>query len=95
MTPDTFIVRKSDLAITSQTIADKQHMTVSAPGGTHEMEVPRFLRNTSSLNDEQVIEIAKLALTLETTMEYPVDVECAYAGAELYLLQCRPITTLH
>jgi pyruvate,water dikinase len=69
-------------------------MTVSAPGGTRQVEVPRFLRNTSSLNDEQVIEIAKLALTLETTMEYLVDVECAYAGGELYLLQCRPITTL-
>jgi pyruvate,water dikinase len=94
VTPDTFIVRKSDLAVAQHVIADKQRMTVSAPGGTHEVEVPRFLRNTSSLNDEQVIEMAKLALTLETTMEYPVDVECAYAGGELYLLQCRPITTL-
>ena len=95
VTPDTFVVRKSDLALVQRTIADKQRMTVSAPGGTHEVDVPRFLRSTSSLNDEQVIEMAKLALTLETTMEYPVDVECAYAGGELYLLQCRPITTLH
>jgi len=95
VTPDTFIVRKSDLAVINRVIADKQRMTVSAQGGTHEVETPRFLRNTSSLNDEQVIEMAKLALTLETTMEYPVDVECAYAGGELYLLQCRPITTLH
>ena len=95
VTPDTFIVRKSDLAVTQRFIADKQSMTVSVPGGTHEVDVPRFLRNTSSLNDEQVIEMAKLALTLETTMEYPVDVECAYAEGELYLLQCRPITTLH
>jgi len=95
VTPDTFIVRKSDLAVVQRVIADKQRMTVSAPGGTHEVDVPRFLRNISSLNDEQVIEMAKLALTLETTMEHPVDVECAYAGGELYLLQCRPITTLH
>src|SRR5512145_1132832 len=94
VTPDTFIVRKSDLAVVQRIVADKQCMTVSAPGGTHEVEVPRFLRNTSSLNDEQVIEMAKLALTLETTMGYPVDVECAYAAGELYLLQCRPITTL-
>ena len=94
VTPDTFIVRKSDLAIVQRIIADKQRMTVSAPSGTHEVDVPRFLRNTSSLNDEQVIETAKLALTLEATMEHPVDVECAYAGGELYLLQCRPITTL-
>jgi phosphoenolpyruvate synthase/pyruvate phosphate dikinase len=94
VTPDTFIVRKSDLAVVQRVIAEKQRMTVSAPGGTHEVDVPRFLRNTNSLNDEQVIEMAKLAQTLETTMEHPVDVECAYAGGELYLLQCRPITTL-
>jgi pyruvate,water dikinase len=94
VTPDTFIVRKSDLVMTSRTIADKQCMTVSVPGGTHEVDVPRFLRNEASLNDEQVLEIAKLAVTLEATMEHSVDVECAYAGGELYLLQCRPITTL-
>jgi pyruvate, water dikinase len=94
VTPDTFIVRKSDLAVVQRVISDKQRMTVSVPGGTHEVGVPRFLRNTTSLNDEQVIEMAKLALTLEVTMEHPVDVECAYAGGKLYLLQCRPITTL-
>jgi len=94
VTPDMFIVSKSDLAVVQRVIADKQRMTVSAPGGTHEVDVPRFLRNTTSLNDEQVIEMAKLALTLETTMEHPVDVECAYAGGEFYLLQCRRITTL-
>ena len=94
VTPDTFIVRKSDLAVVQRVIADKQHMAVSAPGGTHEVDVPRFLRNTTSLNDEQVIEMAKLALTLEITMGHPVDIECACAGGELYLLQCRPITTL-
>jgi phosphoenolpyruvate synthase/pyruvate phosphate dikinase len=94
VTPDTFIVRKSDWAVTSQTIADKQRMTVSAPGGTHEVDVPRFLRQATSLNEQQVVEIARLAQTLETTMERPVDVECAFAGGLLYLLQCRPITTL-
>jgi len=94
VTPDTFVVRKSDLEIIQRMIADKQRMTVSAPHGTNEVDVPRFLRNAPALSDEQVVEMAKLALTLEVTMERPVDVECAYAGGELYLLQCRPITTL-
>jgi len=94
VTPDTFIVRKSDLEVTSQTIADKGHMTVAVPGGTREVEVPRFLRSEACLSDEQLIEVAQLALSLEATMRYPVDVECAYAGGKLYLLQCRPITTL-
>jgi phosphoenolpyruvate synthase/pyruvate phosphate dikinase len=38
--------------------------------------------------------MAQLVVTLEATMEHPVDVECAYTGDKLYLLQCRPITTL-
>jgi pyruvate,water dikinase len=94
VTPDMFVVRKPDLAIIDRAIADKQRMTVSAPGGTREVDVPRFLREQSSLTDDQAIEMARLAITLESTMEHPVDVECAFAGGELYLLQCRPITTL-
>ena len=94
VTPDTFVVRKSDLAITHRIIVDKQRMTVSVPGGTREVDVPGFLRKQSVLADEQIMEMARLAITLESTMEYAVDVECACAGSELYLLQCRPITTL-
>jgi len=94
VTPDTFVVRKSDLAVLDRTIADKQRMTVAIPGGTREVDVPRFLRQQASLNDEQAAEMAQLALTLETTMGYAVDVECAWASGQLYLLQCRPVTTL-
>jgi phosphoenolpyruvate synthase/pyruvate phosphate dikinase len=94
VTPDAFVVRKSDLKIVSRTIADKQSMTVTVPGGTRAVEVPGFLRKVASLTDDQVIEIANLALSLESTMGHPVDVECAFASGDLYLLQCRPITTL-
>jgi phosphoenolpyruvate synthase/pyruvate phosphate dikinase len=38
--------------------------------------------------------MADLAISLERTMGWPVDVECAIHGDVLYLLQCRPITTL-
>ncbi len=94
VTPDTFTVRKSDLAMIDRAIADKQHMTVSAPGGTREVKVPRFLRQQASLAEAQVVEVARLAILLEATMSRPVDIECAYAGGQLYLLQCRPVTTL-
>lgn len=94
VTPDTFVVGKSDLAVMSRSIADKERMTVSVPGGTQEVNVPRFLRQEACLAEEQIIEIAQLALSLETTMGYPADIECAYTSGQLYLLQCRPITTL-
>jgi pyruvate,water dikinase len=94
VTPDTFVVRKSDRTVTDRTIAEKQRMTVAVPGGTLEVNVPRFLRREATLDDGQAAEMAQLALTLEAAMGWPVDVECAYARGELYLLQCRPITTL-
>jgi phosphoenolpyruvate synthase/pyruvate phosphate dikinase len=94
VTPDTFVVRKSDLAVINRTLADKQRMTVSVPSGTREVDVPRFLRLEASLTDEQAAEIARLSLSLEAAMGWAVDVECAYASGQLYLLQCRPITAL-
>jgi len=39
-------------------------------------------------------EVARLALALEAASSRPVDVECAFRGDALYLLQSRPITTL-
>lgn len=94
VTPDTFVVPKSDLAVISRSIADKARMTVPVSGGTRVVNVPRFLRGEACLTDEQLIEVTQLALSLEKTMGFPIDIECAYASGILYLLQCRPITTL-
>ena len=94
VTPDTFVVRKSDMAITAEEIGDKTVMTAPAPGGVGEIDVPEHLHERPSLTNEQVIEVATLAVGLESRMGWPVDIECAYYEDSLYLLQCRPITTL-
>ncbi len=94
VTPDTYVVRKADLTVASRQVAEKQRMTVRASGGTREVEVPRFLRDQPTLSDSQTVEMTRLAMALEERMGHPVDVECAYHGGELHLLQCRPITTL-
>jgi phosphoenolpyruvate synthase/pyruvate phosphate dikinase len=93
VTPDAYVVRKADLAIQQCQVADKERMTVPAANGTREISVPRWLRRQPVLSGEQIVEMARLSITLEATMGWPVDVECAYRGGELYLLQCRPITT--
>lgn len=94
VTPDTYVVRKADLTILVRQVADKHRMTVAVPGGTREVGVPRLLCIRAALDDGQIVEIARLALALEQQMGWPVDVECAYQHADLYLLQCRPITAL-
>jgi pyruvate,water dikinase len=94
VTPDTYIARKAGGALLSLTLAEKRRMTVAVPGGTREVDVPRLLQCQPTLSDTQVAEMAALAESLEQRMGWPVDVECAYARGQLYLLQCRPITTL-
>jgi pyruvate,water dikinase len=93
VTPDTWIVRKADLAVRDERIGAKERMTVTVPGGTREVAVPRLLRGWASLKGAQVAELARLAVQLEKEMGRPVDIETAFAGELLYLLQCRPITT--
>jgi len=94
VTPDTYIVRKSDLSMIKRQIAHKRRMTVLAPNGTREVAVPGVLSDQPVLNDTQIIEIARLAMTLEDETGWPADIECAFKGETLYLLQCRPITTI-
>jgi len=94
VTPDTVVLRKTDLSLTDRTIADKRRMTILAATGAQEVAVPRPMRSQPAVTEEQAKEMADLARTLEQTMGWPVDVECAYANGALYLLQCRPITTL-
>ena len=94
VTPDTFVVAKESQTVTSRQISEKLRMTVQAPEGTEEVDVPRSLRSKPAVDDDQAVEMARLAIDLERATGWPVDIECAYQGGELYLLQCRPITTL-
>lgn len=94
VTPDTYVVRKSGLERLSTALAVKAKMTVLVPDGTLEVTVPRILQDASSLEDAHVDAICRLALDLEAQVGACVDIEAAIYRGELYLLQCRPITTL-
>lgn len=93
-TPDTFVVRKSDLELLSRTIGEKRRMTVPVAGGTREVETPALLRGLPSITDETAIALATLGRDLESETGTPVDVECAVHAGVVYLLQSRPITAL-
>ena len=92
--PDTYTIDKQSLRVTASEIATKTKMTVMVPEGTEEVAVPRFMQSKPTLSEEQLIAMASLAIELEEQMGWPVDVESAYQGDDLYLLQCRLITTL-
>jgi pyruvate,water dikinase len=102
VTPDTYVVgavrsplSSPDWTIRQRDLAEKRKMTVAVTGGTREVDVPRLLWSRPALHDGQIFEMAHLAHSLETAMGWPVDLEVAYRDDILYLLQCRPITTLN
>ena len=94
VTPDALVLGRGDLAIRAHDVADKRRMTVAVPGGTREVPVPGRLARMPAIDAAQARAAAALALELEREMGWPVDLEVAWAGSELFLLQCRPITTL-
>lgn len=93
-TPDAYAVDKTSGALLSQALGAKERMTVVRADGVHTVTVPRFLRARPALSEAQVAAVARLAAQLEAEMGWPVDVEGAFQGETLYLLQCRPISTL-
>jgi pyruvate,water dikinase len=90
--PDSYALRKADMQIVARQIADKTQMSAPVAGGTQTVAVPAARRRLPALSDAQVAEVARLAQALEQRMGWPVDIECAYAGSRLALLQCRPVT---
>jgi pyruvate,water dikinase len=94
VTPDTYTIDKSGGNIISAQIASKAKMTIPKGDGAEEVDVPRIMREQPSMSDSQVLEVSRLAESLEQRESHPVDVEWAIYQNTLYLLQCRPITTL-
>ena len=78
VTPDTYVLRKADLVITGRWVAEKETMTVPIAGGTQEQEVPTHLREQPALGDDQLRDLARLALAPEEKTGAAVDIESAF-----------------
>jgi phosphoenolpyruvate synthase/pyruvate phosphate dikinase len=94
VTPDAIVVGRDDLGVRAHDVADKRAMTVAVPGGTREVPVPGCLARVPAVDAAQACAAARLAVALECEAGAPVDIEVAWSGGEIFLLQCRPITTL-
>jgi rifampicin phosphotransferase len=92
---DHFEVERETLCLAASRIARKTHAIVRASGsGTQSIELDEQKTAAPSLDEQQVSEVAALALALEREWGAPQDIEWAYEGRVLNCLQTRPITTL-
>lgn len=91
VTPDAFVVDKINSRIIYKELGKKEQAVWLAPnGGTrpeHRQHATEFC-----ITDSQATEITRLANSVEARFGKPMDIEWAYEGSKLYLLQARPVT---
>ena len=97
VTPDRYVVAKPDLAVLSREVHRKE-LTIEPTGGggttTRRLDSEEGARPV--LDDDEVVRVADLGRRVEQHYGEPQDTEWAFdADGELWLLQARPITTLH
>lgn len=92
---DAFVVDINSRKIIDKTINYKLHMCVPRDNqGTDDIKVPEDKRSLQTLSDDQVLELANIALNIRNFYQSEQDIEWAYDGKQFYILQSRPITTI-
>jgi pyruvate,water dikinase len=91
VTPDQFVVDTVKNTIREK-VAGKKDVShhIKADGGM-ETRTP-VSPSKLCLTDDQVLAITSLTSQIEVEYSKPIDIEWAYEGGQLYLLQARPIT---
>ena len=96
VTPDTFVVDRASGEAKETMIGTKEQQIVQdGEQGTRLEEIAEAERGRSSLSAEAIRELVELGGAVEARFDgVPQDIEWAFRGGELHLLQSRPITNL-
>lgn len=96
VSPDNYVVDRADKKIRSRFVAKKEIMIVrdKKTGKTVTKKVPADKREKVVLSDAEILQLADQAEALEKHYAIPQDIEWAYEGGKMYILQSRPITTI-
>jgi pyruvate, water dikinase len=101
--PDKYVIFKRFLAggrytpIIEKSLGTKEKKLIYGEGGaapTHNIKTPRAERNAFVLQDEEIVQLGRWAVAVESHYGRPMDIEWAKDGdsGELYLVQARPET---
>ncbi|UCH42548.1 MAG: phosphoenolpyruvate synthase, partial [Dehalococcoidales bacterium] len=99
VTPDTYIVSKDGLEITSKEIAEQEWKMIrdhSGKGEDANIKVPlsHEEQTNQKIDDDDIIALAQLGQQLEDWYQFPQDIEWAKEDNTLYIVQTRPVTTI-
>lgn len=92
ISPDRFIVHKSDMSIQSAVLGSKKRQASVIDGEIHVSEQTK--REEWSLSNDQVLALCGCGSALQDLFGSPQDVEWTYDQDALFILQSRAITSL-
>ena len=94
VTPDRFVIAKITGEISVRKISEKHIQHLPAPGGgVRQSEVAQELRGAPCLDDDQIVTLKNIAISVERLYGRAQDIEWAVDRAgEIFLLQSRPET---
>lgn len=90
--PDEFHVRKSDSALLSSHIGDKNFRAVSDKGISRLVETDLDERARPSLIEGEIKELATLLVRIEEHYGAAQDIEWCHDGHQFWIVQSRPVT---
>lgn len=94
ITPDSVVVDKLSRTVVAQEIARKSSQLGYANGAVVDQPVPDALRDAPSLSAKDISQLTEQARLIEAWAGRPQDIEWAFDGAQLHIVQSRDITTL-
>ena len=96
VTPDTFVVDRQSKSVKLSEIGSKAQEIVSTDAdGTTLRGVDEDRQSVASLDQAQIEQLVTQSLQIEATFDnVPQDIEWAFEGNDLHILQSRPITNL-
>jgi phosphoenolpyruvate synthase/pyruvate phosphate dikinase len=95
LTPDHYVISKKDLRVLSKDLGCKSfklELDVERGSGNRKVVLSEEEANRECLAPGQVRELAELGIAVEGHFGEPQDLEWAYSGGRLFLLQSRKIT---
>ncbi|RDI23224.1 phosphoenolpyruvate synthase [Rhodococcus sp. AG1013] len=92
--PDTYVVAKDGFTVLDRHLGTQAFAIEPSDTGDRRVELSTDDASGQVLADTQVVQVAKLAASVEAHYGKPQDLEFAFEGPQLWLVQTRPITTL-
>ena len=95
VTPDTYVIDKSKMAITKKRISTQKWKYVRGPeGGNLKEDVLNGDDKKQKMEDASILEMAEIGRQVEIHYQRPMDMEWCIEGGKAYLVQARPITAV-